>query len=216
MSNIDDQLDSIIDAHLRHLEGDGPAPDLTALPDGLREEAEARVALLESVWGTQVTTPADDPVARRFGFDRAGETIAIDGHRVAALRKTAGYDLAKLLARVTAAGGDIVIGALFRLEQSDSTPLSQPNASALVAALGTDLSALEAAADIDLGAVRAFLDSPAFYDLVDSWAAEHQRERDEVRSVVEERVLALQYRAEDVTTDHLSTIVQTILDSLEQ
>ncbi|WCO67955.1 hypothetical protein PO878_04360 [Iamia majanohamensis] len=215
MSNIDEQLDPIIDAHLRHLEGGGPAPDLAALPDGLREEAEARVILLEATWGTQVTAPPDDPVARRFGFDRAGGIIAIDGHRVAAIRKAAGYDLAKLLARVTAAGGDIAIGTLFRLEQSDSMPLSQPNASALVAALGTNLSALEAAVDIDLGAIRAFLDSPAFYDLVDSWAAEHQRESDEVRSVVEERVLALQYRAEGVTTDHLTTIVQTILRSLE-
>lgn len=215
MSNIDDQLDPIIDAHLRHLEGDGPAPDLTSLPDDLREEAQARVALLEALWGTQITAPADDPVARRFGFDRPGETIAVDGHRVAALRKAAGYDLAQLLSRVTAGGGDIAIGALFRLEQSDLTPLRQPTASALVAALGTTLAAIEAAADIDLGAVRAFLDSPAFYDLVDTWAAEHQRERDEVRAVVEERVLAAQYRAEDVTTEHLTTIVQTILDSLE-
>lgn len=215
MSNIDDQLDPIIDAHLRHLEGDGSAPDLTALPDDLREEAQARVALLDAMWGAQIIPPDDDPVARRFGFDRAGETIAIDGHRVAALRKTAGLNLAELLARVTAAGGDIVIGALFRLEQSDSTPLNQPTASALVAALDTTLAAIQASAGIDLGAARAFLDSPAFYDLVDTWAAEHQRERDQVRSVVKERVLALQYRAEDLTTDHLSAIVETILDSLE-
>jgi hypothetical protein len=215
MSNIDDQLDPIIDAHLRHLEGDGPAPDLTSLPDDLREEALARVALLEAMWGTQITAPTDDPVARRFGFDRAGETIAVDGRRVAALRKAAGYDLAGLLSRVTSAGGDIVIGALFRLEQNDSTPLPQPTASALVAALGATLAAIEASADLDLGAVRAFLDSPAFYDLVDTWAAEHQRARDEVRGVVTERVLAVQYRAEDVTTEHLTTIVQTILDSLE-
>lgn len=215
MSNIDDQLDPIIDAHLRYLEGEGPAPDLTSLPDGLREEAQARVDLLDAMWGTQIEPTADDPVARRFGFDRAGEDIAINGHRVAALRKTAGYDLAELLARITSAGGEISIGALFRLEQSDSMPLNQPTASALVAALGTTLAAIEAAFPLDLGAVRAFLDSPGFVDLIDSWAADHQRERTEVRAIVQERVLALQYRAEDVTADHLTAIVQAILNSLE-
>jgi hypothetical protein len=215
MSNIDDQLEPIIDAHLRHLEGDGPAPDLTSLPDDLRQEVQARVALLEATWGTRLEPPADDAVARRFGFDRAGQDIAVDGRRVAALRKAAGYDLGELLSRVAAAGGEINAGALFRLEQSSSTPLAQPTASALVAALSTTLADIEAAADLDLGAVRAFLDSPEFYGIVDSWAAEHRRERDEVRSLVEERVLAVQYRAEDVTVDQLMAIVRAILDALE-
>ena len=89
MSNIDDQLDPIIDAHLRYLGGEGPAPDLTSLPDDIRQEAQARVALLEASWGTGLEPPADDPVGRRFGFDRVGQEIAVDGRRVAALRKAA-------------------------------------------------------------------------------------------------------------------------------
>ncbi len=215
MSNIDDQLEPIIDAYIRHLEGDGPAPDLTSLPDDLRQEAQDRIALLEATWGTRLEPPADDPVSRRFGFDRVGRDIAVDGRRVAALRKAAGYDLGELLSRATAAGGDISAGALFRLEQTASTPLAQPTASALVAALSTTLADIEATDDIDLGAVRAFLDGPEVYDLIDGWAAEHRRERDEVRRVVEERVLSAQYRAEDVTVDQLTAIVRTILDSLE-
>lgn len=215
MSNIDEQLEPIIDAHLRHLEGDGPAPDLTSLPDDLRQEAQTRVTLLEATWGTRLEPPADDPVARRFGFDRVGQDIAVDGRRVAAIRKAAGYDLGELLLRATAAGGNINAGALFRLEQSASTPLAQPTASALVAALSTTLAEIQAAADIDLGAVRAFLDSPEVYLLIDSWAVEHRWERDEVRTVVEERVLAVQYRADDVTVDQLTAIVRAILDSLE-
>jgi hypothetical protein len=215
MSNFDDQLDSIIDAHLRYLEGDGPAPDLASLPEDLREEAEARVALFDAMWGAQVEPPVDDPVARRFGFDRAGEDIALDGHRVSALRKAAGYDLGELLARVTSAGGDINAGALFRLEQSASSLVAQPTASALVAALSTALADIEASTDIDSGAVRAFLDSPEFYELIDSWAADHHLERDEVCTVVTDRVLAAQYRAEDVTVEQLTAIVRAILDTLE-
>jgi transcriptional regulator with XRE-family HTH domain len=215
MSNIDDQLDAIIDAHIRYLEGDGPAPDLAGLPDELRDQAHARVVLLEAMWGAELQPPADDPVARRFGFDRPGQDIAIDGRRVAALRKAAGIDLTELLARVTAAGGTINAGTLFRLEQNASTLMTQPTVSAIVAALNVALTDIESADEVNLSPVRAFLDSPAFYELIDDWSGKYGRQRDEVRSVVAQRVLAAQYRAEDITVDHLVEIVQAILDSLE-
>lgn len=216
MSNIDEQLDAIIDAHLRYLEGDGPAPDLTTLAPELRDEAIARVRLVEASWGAIPDLPTEDPIARRFGFDRAGQTITVNGRRVAQLRKATGMGFDTLLGLVTAAGGDITAANLLRLEQNSSASVAQPTASAIVAALHTTLADIEptttsAATD----RVRSFLSGPRFVDLIDDWANRHGRPTSEVRTTVTERLLAVQYRAEDVTDEHLIEIVQTILDSLE-
>ena len=217
MSNTDSQLDTIIDAHIRFLEGEGPAPDLTSLAPELRDEALARVQMLEVSWGAIIEVPADDPVASRFGFDRAGQAIAINGRRIAQLRKAAGLDLDVLLGLVTAAGGDISAGSLFRLEQERSATVSQPVASAIVAALRTSLAELEATAGSTASnPMRMFLTGPRFSDIIDDWAGRFGRPSDEVRSLVTDRALATQYRAEDVTDDHLAEIVKAILASLEE
>lgn len=215
MNNTDDPLDAIIDAHLHHLEGDGPAPNLTDLPDHLQAEATARIALLEASWGALLEPSEDDPVARRFGFDRTDETITVDGRRVASRRKAAGINLKELLARIEAAGGSIAPGALYRLEQSRSTPLDQPTASALVAALNTALSDIEAAGQVDTARIHAFLNGPAFHQVIDDWAGTYGRDPIEVGTDVSRRVLAAQYRAEDITDDQLIEIVQAILKNLE-
>jgi hypothetical protein len=217
MSHIDDELDNIIDAYLTYLDGAGPAPDLGALPDALREEARARLQLIDAMWGadSDEPPPANDPVVRRFGFDRAGQDIAVNGRRVASLRKAAGLDFKALLARIRAAGGAIAPAALLQLEQSPSTLVSQPTASALVAALDTTLSEIEAAVQPEGHAVRAFLDSPAFDELVGSWAAEHGHSMAQVRPVVVQRVLASNFRADEVTVEHVADIVRAVLASLE-
>lgn len=217
MSNTDSQLDTIVDAHIRFLEGEGPEPDLTTLAPELRDEAQARLQLLEASWGATIEVPADDPVARRFGFDRAGQTIAIDGRRVAQLRKAAGMDLATLVGLVTSAGGDVTARDLFRLEQSRSASTSQPVASAIVAALHTTLTKLEATAnDAARSPMRLFLSGPRFSDIIDDWAGRFGRPSDEVRSLVTGKALAAQYRADDVSDDHLAEIIQAILASLEE
>lgn len=217
MSNTDGELDGITDAYLRFLEGGGPRPSLDSLPANLRDEAQARMRIIDAMWGAQVVAPtvADDPVARRFGFNRAGQQVFIDGRQVAALRKRAGLDLKELLARVTAAGGDIAAMALLQLEQSRSTPVSQPTASALVAALDTLLAGIEAAPDMDYDDIRRFLDGPELGELIARWAAENDDDPLRARSVVAERMLVTQFRAADVTTDHLLDIARAILRSLE-
>lgn len=216
MSSIDDQLDAITDAHLLYLEGEGPAPDLTTLAPELRDEALMRVRLLEASWGAVLEAPTEDPIAVRFGFDRAGQTITVNGRRVAQLRKATGMDFQTLLGLVTAAGGDITAANLFRLEQSSASNVDQPTASALVAALHTTMADLGATAtDVATDRVGLFLSGPGFTDIIDDWARQFGRPTSEVRTTVTERLLAVQYRAEDVTDEHLIEIVMTILDSLE-
>jgi transcriptional regulator with XRE-family HTH domain len=217
MSNIDDELDTLIENYLNFLEGEGPAPQLDDLPASVRDEARARIRLVDSMWGAQVDdrSLSEDPVARRYGFERAGQNVSVDGRRVAALRKAAGLDLKALLARVTAAGGDITPMALLQLEQSESAAVSQPTVSALVAALDVSLDEVEARASVDLDAVREFLNSPEFDELIQAWTAEHAQDPEGVRPLVVERVLTSQFRASDFTTAHLVDIVRAVLRSLE-
>lgn len=216
MRNTEDQLDVIIGVHLRYLEGDGPAPDFTTLAPELRNEAQARVQVLEAAWGASIEVPTEDPVARRFGFDRSGQVIAIDGRRIAQLRKAARMDLNVLLGLITAAGGEISAGNLFRVEQNRAATVSQPVASAIVAALHTTLAEIETTdGGPESDPMRVFLSGPRFSDIIDDWARRFSRQVDEVRSLVAGRALAAQYRAEDVTDDHLAEIVRAILASLE-
>ncbi len=215
MSEFEEQLEAVVDEYLRYRDGDGPLPDLSMLPGRLRSEALARFQLLDALWGVEAQLPDDDPVARRFGFDRMGENIAINGRRVASIRKARNMDLKELGEMVASAGGKITPGDLFRLEQSSSTVLPQPTVSAFVAALGSSIAELEATAEVKPDTVRTFLDGAVFNNLVTSWATEHNQEFHVVRPVVRDRVLAGQFRASDVTNEQLADIVRAILKSLE-
>lgn len=215
MSEFEEQLDVVVDDYLRYRDGDGPMPDLSGLPDRLRSEALARFQFLDALWGEGVQPPSDDPVARRLGFDRLGEDIAINGLRVASIRKARDMDLKQLRMSVLNAGGSITPGDLFRLEQSSSTVLPQPTVSAFVAALGSSIAELKATAEVERDIVRVFLDGPTFNNLVAVWAAEQSRDVQAIRPVVQERVLAAQYRASEVTIEQLVEITRAILDSLE-
>lgn len=218
MSTIEEQLDAITDAYLAYLDGSGPAPSLDGLPAEVLAEAAARLALLDAMWGAGVRRRPlhDDPVARRFGFDRAGHDIEIDGRKVSALRKAAAIELKDLTAVVNNGGGATSTFALLQLEQRDAVTVPQRTASALAAALGVHLHDFEAAADVDFDAIRTFLNSPAFDELIASWAIEHDREAAPVREVVANRMLASQFRAADVTPEQLLEIARAILRTLDR
>ena len=215
MSTFEEQLDVVVDEYLRYRDGDGPMPDLSGLPDRLRSEARARFQFLDALWGEGIQPPSDDPVARRLGFDRVGEDIAINGLRVASIRKARGMDLTQLRMSVLNAGGSISPGDLFRLEQSPSTVLPQQTASAFVAALKSSIAELRAIAEVEKDTVWTFLEGPTFDKIIAVWAAEHSGDVQVIRPVVRERVLAAQYRASEVTLEQLADITRAILDSLE-
>lgn len=215
--NIDDRIDAIIDAYLAFLEGTRDAPTLNGLDPGERAEAAARIELLDALWGVGAPQqPLDDPVARRFGFDRAGQDITVNGTKIAALRKRRGIVLKDLAEMVNNGGGEVSTRALLDLEQRPAVPVSQRTASALAAALRASVADFEAAATVEIDAVRAFLASAAFDELIASWAAEHHRKREPVRRDVSERMLAAQFRAADVTAEQLLDIARAILRRLER
>src|SRR3546814_6154257 len=63
----EDRLADFVDEHLRHLRGEGPAPDLTALDEAERAEVGPLLELIDAMTVTLPASPplADDPVAIR-------------------------------------------------------------------------------------------------------------------------------------------------------
>lgn len=66
----EDRLADFVDEHLRHLRGEGPAPDLTALDEAERAEVGRLLELIDAMTDTLPASPPleDDPVAIRLGL----------------------------------------------------------------------------------------------------------------------------------------------------
>ncbi|HEY9564104.1 MAG TPA: hypothetical protein VIR30_10080 [Nocardioides sp.] len=89
----EDRLADFVDEHLRHLRGEGPAPDLTALDEAERAEVGPLLELIDAMTDTLPASPplADDPVAIRLGLvgttagdeDEAGDAVVAAVEEVA-------------------------------------------------------------------------------------------------------------------------------------
>lgn len=66
----EDRVADFVDEHLRHLRGEGPAPDLTALEKAERAEVGRLLELIDAMTDTLPASPPleDDPVAIRLGL----------------------------------------------------------------------------------------------------------------------------------------------------
>lgn len=219
MSDIND-IDDILAQYLQFLHGNAPEPNLARLNAAAREEALAQIDVLVALYRVGTPDSNDDPVARRFGFDRAGDDITIDGGRVKRLRKERALSLKELVDLVNRAGGDTSGSALLRIEQQPRAVLPQATVTAIVAALDTTLQELEvledSTIDVEVDRVRAFLASPRFEEEIATWCAAHDRRPREVRPHVEDRLVGAAFRAEDQTDEVLLEIVRTILRGLEK
>jgi cupin superfamily acireductone dioxygenase involved in methionine salvage len=104
---------------------------------------------------------------------------------------------------------------LLKVESSKTTALDQELATVLVGVLDTTVAAIEDDHVQEMDVVRVFLASPFFDQLIAQWAAEHEPDADDVKQLVRDRVLAIHYRAQDVTEEQLADLVRVILRSLE-
>ena len=115
-----DQLDDLVEGFLAHLEGEGPPPDLTDLPDDVRSEAEARFEMLRAAHGVLAgpSGSGEARIAARFGLDRAGQQIEIAGAKVKRVRMSKKLQLADVALGVTPQRvSQLVSAALRRLRQ---------------------------------------------------------------------------------------------------
>lgn len=79
----EDRLADVVDEYLRHLRGEGPGPDLTALDDDLRAEVQGVLELIDAMADTLPTSPPldDDPVAIRLGLVPTTSGVDATGDR---------------------------------------------------------------------------------------------------------------------------------------
>lgn len=218
MTTDDARLEQAIEAFIWHLETGSPEPDLSDLPAELRAEAEARMRLLLAMGG--VLRGAPEPrlsrAAAALGFDRPGHNIVISGSLLKRQRLASGRKVGEIADMVRGMGEALTNAQLMHLEMASATPLPQPLVSALAAALNSDVSKIEASADAQVSALRAFLDSHRVADIIFTWAAEHDRETQEVAEDVRRQLTGANFRAEDVTFDQLLELLIAILRQMER
>jgi transcriptional regulator with XRE-family HTH domain len=209
-----DELDEFIHAYISYLDGDAARPPVEALPAHLRAEATARARLLDASWGALAADlPENDPIATRFGFDQPADTVPIAGAALRRARKKANLDLAQLAEATGGAGIRVSSYELLEIESSDVTRVKGDLAATLVAVLGAPITDLEPASPrrANLG---PRLESPWFSELVDDWARSHDRDPGWARNEARRRLLATQFRADDVDDEQLREILAAILHTL--
>ncbi len=211
------QLDDLVDGYLIYLDGKGREPDLGAVPDDIRREAEIRFEMLRASHGILVGASSSGAgrIAARFGLDRAGEHIDLAGAKVKRVRMSRKLELAEVTQMVQRSGVELSSAQLFRIETAATAPVSQPIVTALVAVLDCSVADLEAADSTDLSVVREFMNSVEFTELIKRWAAEHDSDAEDTGRRVGDQLLAAHYRADGVTRDHLRDILCAILKKLD-
>lgn len=207
-------IDTFVDSYMDYLDGMGDAPSLADLRPELRSEAAARARILEASSGAllEADPTVQDVVARHFGFDRAGQPIAINGTRVAALRLELKLPLDEFVHQVQVAGGDQPLKFWFQAEKNPRIEVPQPTVTALAAVLRTAVESFEADPDV-VGAFAFELEG--LEAVVDSWAADHERDPQQTMERVRRELVDAGYRADDVSEEQLLAIVRAILRGLE-
>jgi hypothetical protein len=209
----------IVDQYMAFLDGGATEPKLDGLSPSARRLVAQHLADLRALHGQlvpdRVELEADnDTVWHRMGFDRDGTTIEIDGRKLSTARKAAGITIQQLVVFARNGGAQLSVADLFRMEQATSTSASQPDASALIAALGVSLDQLESSTPAsDL--MRVFLDSDEFYRVIDEWSAIHGRDAQETVALSRKQLLKTNYRAQDVNTAQLVELLRAVLAKLE-
>jgi hypothetical protein len=218
MTTDDARLAQAIEAFIQHLETGSPEPDLSDLPADLRAEAKARMQLLSAMDGALSGAPEPrlSRAAAALGFDRPDQDIVISGSLLKRQRMDSRRNVGEIADMVRSMGVALTNARLMHLEMAPATPLPQPLVSALAAALDTDVSEIEASADAQVSALRAFLDSPRVADIISTWAAEHDRETQGVAEDVRRQLTGANFRAEDVTFDQLLELLTAILRRMER
>lgn len=191
-----------------------PAPDFSELPARLRDEAAARLAMLRSIAGVDLTPApgAFDRIAHRFGLDRP-DSIDIDGRRVMNRRQHAGMQLSEFVDQIRHAGGAVTAQECLRWKSLPSVTVDRHTATVISAILNLSVREFEAFST-EVNEAQRFIASPGFDEMIARWCAEHERDYDATKREVTRQLAAAGYRAGDVTVEHLAEIVQQILQGL--
>lgn len=217
MSDIS-EIDDIIEEYLRYLDGHGDRPNLDGLSPEDRAVAAERIELIDALRLPPLPDPEDDPIARALGFDRPNEIFVVNGRTIAARRSEIGLKVSQLVKMITNAGGTITRQALFRLEQDTAAEIDQPLASALAAALEVPISRFEIPhmAGQRPNRIQQIMEMPSAREEIFGWAKLHGRDVVSTRRLVQQRLSATRFRADDELDEPSALeLVRAVLAALE-
>jgi hypothetical protein len=143
----DDRVLDFVDRYLAYLTGADDEPDITLLDEPQRAAALQQLRaleLLDEPEPYQMPPIEDDPVAKRFGFDRTEPTIAISTAALKEAASSAGVPFSELAQRLTAAGRPTRPAELLRLTNTASADVERDLAARFAAILHTTVGDLEA------------------------------------------------------------------------
>ena len=141
-----DPVLDFVDRYLASLIDDEDEPNLDDLDETQRAAALQRLRILDVLEPELPATPIeDDPIARRFGFDRSATTITISSGTLKAAARDAGIPFSELAKNLTAGGRPTRARELLRLTEGVTADIDRNLATRFAAILKTSVGSLEAA-----------------------------------------------------------------------
>jgi hypothetical protein len=214
------EVEELVDAYIRHLEGNGDRPDLTGIRPDTAAEASELFRLLDATWASDLDLPPieEDPVALALGLvplpDMEATTWVL-GPKLSAVRRRRHLRPSDVARQLTEAGYPHNARSVVKLEETPANEVTRTFLSALIQALGCNEAELTRGTDADLDRFVAWLRSDQFDREVAKWAAETNYVGPDLRSAARARLLSARHRrGGESTPNEWITLVRTVLDSL--
>ncbi|MDP9332007.1 MAG: helix-turn-helix domain-containing protein [Actinomycetota bacterium] len=217
MTAHDDQptrVDEAFAAYLEYLDGTGAEPDVSTLDSAERAEYERDVATAHALSASTYEPPPleEDPIAIRFGFNRAGSDTNLSGPRLREARKDAGLSVEQLATALTDAGQSRSTAEVFRLEQAATSEVTVAFIGVLAAVLDVAVADLEASDSRLVSDFRAFLASDAFDAEIERWAREHHADVAELRSAARRELAGASFRNAQHSPEQWLALLRAFLE----
>jgi hypothetical protein len=143
-----DPVLDFVDRYLAYLIDDENEPNINELDEMQRAAALQRLRVLDVLEPEPPPTPTpieDDPIAKRFGFDRSAATMTISSAALKDAARGADIPFSELAKKLTAGGRPTQARDLLRLTNGVTADVDRDLATRFAAILKTSVDALEAA-----------------------------------------------------------------------
>ena len=219
-SSYEAEVEQLVDAYVRHIEGSGEAPDLTLVDPVVAAEATELFRLLDATWGSDIDLPPldEDPVAVALGLvhpPAANANVFIVGPKAAAARQRRKLRPSEVALRLTHAGHPSTARSVVKLEDASASEVTTGFVDALAEALGCTVTELVADVSADLDAFATWLHSEEFEREVARWAEETSYNGPDLRRPARARLLTARRRSSGLSTpEDWIALLRAVLDSL--
>lgn len=216
-----DELERLIEAYVRYLEGTDERPNLAGNDPAVVAEASELFRLLDTTWAGDLGLPPleEDPVAIALGLVDVPvkhETVTIIGAKVAAVRRRSGLRPSDVAKRLSESGHASRAKTIVGMEGASATEVSAMFLVALADALGCSSAELLAATDTEFDEFASWIYSDDFRLEVANWAAETDYQGTDPVSQARNLMLTTSQRSGgNFTRGDWITILRSVLECLQ-